>query len=63
MNTKYEKVKLDLIFEHYTQQELAHELVYSQWELLTRMKDHLWTKGDVRRINKIYNKLKEEAKQ
>lgn len=55
------KEKLDKIFEEYTQQELATELVCTQWELLTKISSNTFTKGDMRRINKIVKQINNDT--
>lgn len=47
-------IRLNVIFEHYTQNELAKILLCGQWELLNKMLYNSFTKGDIRKINKLY---------
>ena len=55
------KEKLDIIFEEYAQQELATVLVCTQWELLEKIRTDNFTKGDMRRINKIVKQINNET--
>jgi hypothetical protein len=52
---KVENEKLDAIFNHYTQRELAIELEITQWELLEKMQNDDFTQEE---INKITLKTK-----
>lgn len=49
--------KLDVIFGHYTQNELANVLAISQWELLEKIKDNSFNKNETSTINKVYEKV------
>ena len=49
--------KLDEIFNHYTQNELANVLAISQWELLEKIKDNSFNKNEKSTINKVYEKV------
>lgn len=50
------KLKLDRIFNHFTQQELAKELKITQWELLTKIKDNSFTEKEIIEIDKLFDK-------
>lgn len=49
--------KLDTIFNHYTQNELANVLAISQWELLEKIKDNSFDENEISTINKVYEKV------
>jgi hypothetical protein len=48
--------KLDYIFNHLTQSELAEKIGCSQWELLEKMKDNSFNKKELTQISNIYRK-------
>lgn len=55
---------LDLIFNYYTQYELAHKvLAISQWELLEKMKDNSFTQEEIDKINNLFEKEIRESKE
>lgn len=51
------KKKLDFIFNHKTQNELAIDLEITQWELLEKLKDNSLNKNQLSKISKIYREL------
>ena len=55
---------LDLIFNYYTQFELAHKVLFiSQWELLEKMKDNTFTQEEIDKINTLFEKEIRESKE
>lgn len=50
-------LKLDFIFNHKTQNELAIEIGITQWELLQKIKDYSFDKKQLSKISKIYREL------
>ena len=57
MNKEILNKKVDFIFNHKTQNELALEIGITQWELLQKLKDNLFDKKQLTKISKIYRKL------
>jgi DNA-binding transcriptional regulator LsrR (DeoR family) len=51
------EIRLNYIFNFYTQQELAEKLNITQWELLEKMKNKSFTKNDFDIIENICNKI------
>jgi len=49
--------KLEFIFNHKTQNELANDLGITQWELLQKIKDKSFSKIELTKISKIYREL------
>lgn len=49
--------KLDLIFEHLTQNELAEKLGITQWTLLEKMKDTSFNKSEFQKISNYYREF------
>ena len=50
-------LKLDFIFNHKTQNELAIEICITQWELLQKIKDYSFDKKQLTKISKLYREL------
>jgi hypothetical protein len=48
--------KLDYIFNHLTQRELAEILLLSQWDLLDKIKTNCFSKKELCKISNIYRK-------
>lgn len=52
------EIRLNFIFNLYTQQELAEELNITQWKLLEKMKNNSFTNEELLSIDKICNEFK-----
>jgi len=52
------KEKLEIIFEIYTQSELAHIIGITQWQLLEKMQnDYNFDDSETDLLNEIYNNI------
>lgn len=56
---KADKQKLDMILNHYTQNELAIELGITQWRLLLNIQNDSFDAIDIDNINYIFDNLNE----
>lgn len=52
------EIRLNVIFNFDTQQELAEKLNINQWRLLEKIKDNSFTNDELLLIEKICNELK-----
>jgi len=56
---KADKQKLDMILNHYTQNELAIEIGITQWRLLLNIQNDSFDAIDIDNINYIFDNLNE----
>nr|WP_315181431.1 hypothetical protein [uncultured Flavobacterium sp.] len=60
---KANKEKLNIIFNYYTQKELAISLEITQWRLLEKMQNDDFTELEVEHIDRIFDKEIKELKE
>ena len=53
--------KLDNVFNHLTQKEVANRLAISQWELLEKLKNKDFNKNEILEIDNILNEILSET--
>ena len=53
--------KLDNVFNHLTQKEVANRLAISQWELLEKLKNKDFNKIEILEIDNILNEILSET--
>lgn len=59
--TDFFNKKLDNIFNHFTQKEIANRLSISQWELLEKLKNKDFDKNEISELDKILNEIFSET--